>query len=331
MDDTTGMFDLDQASGGMLGRQSMALCNAPIQQVPDDVHDISYFEGVPISATSYETIQTNEVSDKAGERYNLTAKLDESSGEKEGTQEVLVEGSLLLESADEMTPMQQMPMINVFDNTTRVYQSAAGYGDEDQLTSESGNISAVKVTTHDDSKEHGMLDGWEVLYDDDTSQPYYYHSKSGTTSWHCPGTESIDISRSDQTTDASKMEVTKANAPENMVSSEALIPKAEALHTQPTGPESDTLGTHWQKAFDLNTGCHYYFNVTTRQSVWELPEGAVNAEAVKGAEAAGKVAFPVSEETLRPKKDEVVIGGHIFTGLGGTLAYPMPSYELDYD
>ncbi|XP_049614527.1 rho GTPase-activating protein 27 [Syngnathus scovelli] len=84
------------------------------------------------------------------------------------------------------------------------------------------------------SPPHQDTDGWEVHFDPESGQDYYYHPTTGQTTWDNP--------------------------------------LAESLPSPPLPLPSPTQTSDWEQLVDERSGCPYFYNAMSGETSWEPPE-----------------------------------------------------------
>lgn len=96
--------------------------------------------------------------------------------------------------------------------------------------------------------------GWEVHFDEDSEQEYYYHPATGRTTWDNPFVESP--------TD------TKPGPSEELYSPSP--PQSPCLSPSTASPPAWT--SDWEQLVDERSGQTYFYNPMSGETSWEPPE-----------------------------------------------------------
>ena len=135
----------------------------------------------------------------------------------------------------------------------------------DETPTEDGSVDANKSAT---TAEPLPL-GWEEVIDPNTQKPYYYNSNTDETSWSRPTkSQSSTIGLSEPTSED--------KAPENDLPQgweEVGHEKAEVNDASATGSSTPKeLPEGWVEAIDPSTQQSYYYNASTGETSWTIPQ-----------------------------------------------------------
>ena len=101
---------------------------------------------------------------------------------------------------------------------------------------------------------------WERHVDEASGLPYWHNIETGETTWDNPvpggGTDTGGV--------AEVVEMGYSGA--GYGAGGALVPKAGGALTVPTEP-------HWVRTWSEDYGCYYYYNPTTMETSYQVPQG----------------------------------------------------------
>lgn len=135
-----------------------------------------------------------------------------------------------------------------------------------------------------------LMEGWETHLDGGRGGVYYYyHPESGGTSWTLPHSvvdqpKEIPWKVAEGLAETTCIETNVSSTAANGGNSKLGLINVSAASD---GEDNADQPEEWHEVLDPDTGFKYFYNLLTRQSAWNLPEGAMAAIAVAAAVAEG--------------------------------------------